>query len=152
MTKRQKAVIIGICCLCAFGALIPVLVHVFSVSYSGNYGQTVTNTLAAVPSFAITSVSDSLGQTCTFTPTTASCPQASLTVGNSYTISVQVSNSGTGAGIVTATASTLSGGVIDSISPSNPSQNIGAGGSYIFVLTVTSQGAGGDTVSIAFAG
>lgn len=152
MTKKQKAIVVGICCLCAFGALIPVLAHVFSSSYAGSYSQSVTNTLAPAPAFAITAVSDSLGGSCTFTANTASCAQASVTVGGTYSIQVQVSNSGSVAGIVSTMASTGSGGITDSILPAANSQNIAPGLSYNFIFTVASNGAGSDTVSVVLAG
>lgn len=126
--------------------------YAYASSFSGNYTQQVTNTTTSSPDFAIAGVSDSLDGSCSYASTSATCQAASLAVGSSYTISVTIENTGTGAGPVSVTASTGSGGSVDSISPSSTSQTIDAGSSYTFTLTVTSNGAGTDSVSISFTG
>ncbi|MDG6968302.1 MAG: hypothetical protein JRN17_05510 [Nitrososphaerota archaeon] len=90
--------------------------------FTGHYSQNVT----VKEVVAITAASDSLGDSCTFTATTASCAPASLSPGQSFVVTLQVENSG-------------STNVIVNLSPSSSNST---------VATVSSSSVAGTSVTL----
>lgn len=111
--------------------------HIFSGSYSQN-----VHVNSAISIYA---VQDTLGQSCTNTQTTATCPDASIYTGGSYTVEVTIANSANQGISVTLTPASTNSTVLSISAPSTAT--VPANGQYTFSFTVTAGSPGSATVS-----